>query len=55
MVKYLGSNIKHGIVESETKSGYELRQERYHESNERKKQRDLERRSKRQDKRRQSY
>ena len=37
------------------KSGYELRQERYRESNANKKARDLDRRNKRKDKRRQAY
>lgn len=39
----------------EAKSGYELRQERYRESNENKKSRDLDRRQKRKNKRSQAY
>ena len=53
--KTLGSAIKDGIVEAESKSGYELRQERYRESNENKKARDLDRRQKRKNKRSQAY
>lgn len=53
--KALGSAIRHGLVEAESKSGYELRQERYRESNENKKARDLDRRQKRKNKRSQAY
>ena len=43
------------VVVDEVKSGYELRQERYRESNENKKARDLDRRQKRKNKRSQAY
>lgn len=56
MVKYLSTGV-HIItgVEAVELSGYEQRQQRYRESNEHKKARDLDRRTKRQDKRRLAY
>ena len=43
------------FVDEAQKSGYELRQERYRESNKNKKARDLDRRQKRKNKRNQAY
>ena len=54
-VPMLGSAIRFGEVEPESKSGYDLRQERYRESNARKKARDIDRRQKRKNKRSQAY
>ena len=56
MKHYKGTVMLQSAIEVEAqKSGYELRQERYRESNENKKARDLDRRQKRKNKRSQAY
>ena len=50
----LGDSIV-AFVDEAPKSGYELRQERYRESNKNKKSRDIDRRQKRKNKRNQAY
>lgn len=51
----LGASAAVAFVDEDQKSGYELRQERYRESNVNKKARDLDRRQKRKNKRSQAY
>lgn len=53
--RILGASVTVAFVDEAQKSGYELRQERYRESNENKKARDLDRRQKRKNKRSQAY
>lgn len=53
--RILGASAAVAFVDEAQKSGYELRQERYRESNVNKKARDLDRRQKRKNKRSQAY